>query len=201
MTHYVFAEKKERPRMRTERWETLAAFLTFTALVALAGATYGALLRGDVYAEVHEHQELSRFAGMLDSTPRIGDELSDDSRHFTVIAPTDSAFIREGIRFGADEGRVDDRRIVNIGGDNYLLQSEAFVVRSQVMPNDLRAGTELNLPTANGESVTLARNGGGEGKLKVNDVPVRDSILADNGIIYLVDGFIHPLPGQQSEKK
>lgn len=197
MTHYVFAEKKEMPRMRRERWETFAAFLTFTALVALAGATYGALMRGDVYAEVHDHAELSRFAGMLESSPALEEELADDSLHFTLIAPTDRAFLREEVRFGADDGQVDDGRIVQINGQNYLLQSEAYVVRSKVMPIDVTRAETISLPTANGENVLLSKGEAADEQLRVNGVPVRDRILADNGVIYLVDGFIHPLPHQQ----
>lgn len=198
MTHYIFAEKKEAKPSRGERWETFAAFLTFTALVALAGATYGALTRGDVYAEVHDHQELQRFAGMLESTPRLEKELADDRGQFTIIAPTNDAFVKEEIAFAADDGTVQDNRIVTIEGSPYLMQGEAFVVRSRVMPNDVPQDDVLNLPTANGETITLSRDASNNSPLLVNGTPVRDRIMADNGVIYLVDEFIHPLPSQRA---
>lgn len=190
------------PTLRHERWETFAAFLTFAALVALAGATYGALRRDDVYAEIQEQEALSRFAGVLASSARLAEELEDMNRKFTVIAPSDAAFRLQQIEFPAEKGEesnIRDGNIVRIGGHNYILQGESFVVRTHVLPMDVPADDTLNLPAANGAMIAMHRVADGvEPVITVNDVPVRDRIVADNGIIYIVDSLIHPLPNKKA---
>lgn len=203
MTHYSLNPPRPRePVMHRQRWETLAAFLAFGALVALAGATYGSLRKSDVYTEVRNHASLEQFAGILESSPRLRAELADKRRHFTIIAPSDMAFRLHGVEFPADEAQthVTDRSIVRIGGEHYILQGEGYVVRSHVQPYDVPFDDVLQLPAANGELVTMQRNAPSDrAVITVNGVPVRDRILADNGVIYVIDSLIHPLPQNGAE--
>lgn len=200
MTHYSVKPPQQKEKViHRQRWETFTAFLAFTSLVALAGATYGALRRGDVYAEVHDKQELSRFAGVLESSPSLSRELQDKSRSFTIIAPSDSAFHDSKLHFVSDakESDVDDMRIVRMpqGEVSYILQGEGFVVRSYVLPHEMPESEALNLPTVNGDIIVLQREDeNGAPVVLANKVPVRDRIVADNGVIYIVDKLIHPLP-------
>jgi len=199
MTHYIFAEKQAHTRkiIRRERWETFAAFLTFGALVGLTGAIYGSFLRGDVYDEVRSHDELSRFATLLDSSEWLEEELGDKAHQFTIIAPTDQAFAKYPIAFRSDSMELDDGRLIEVEGTTYLLQSESYVLRTQVMPTDVPVEYPLTVPAASGETISLSRQDMPTGStLMVNGVPVRDQLIADNGVIYLVDNLINPLPGQ-----
>lgn len=200
MTHYSVKPPQQKEKViHRQRWETFAAFLAFTSLVALAGATYGALRRGDVYTEVHAKDELSRFAGVLESSSKLSDELRDKSRTFTIIAPSDAAFVESEVRFVSDEEQSDinDKRIVQMRDSetNYILQGEGFVVRSYVLPHEMPENEALNLPAANGDIIVLQRQEkAGKNVVSANNVRVRDRIVADNGIIYIVDQLIHPLP-------
>lgn len=195
MTHYVFAEKKKLDAAgNPERWETLAAFLTLIALVALAGITYTALSQENIYNEVKKHDELTRFAGMLDDSMLLRRELEDSTRRFTLIAPTDGAFAEKGVVFNNDDNKAVDKRIVRIEGKSYILQSEAYVVRSEVTEEDVPYNDVLNLPAANGDIITLSREPGKRQTfLKVNGVPVVERVEAENGVIYLVDRLVHTL--------
>lgn len=195
MTHYIFAATPKEHSINREKWETFAAFVAFAALVAVAGATYGSLLRDDVYAEVQGHEKLTHFSGMLGSSVTLPKELRDKGHNFTIIAPTDAAFDKQSIAFASDEKNVKDKRIVTLNGESYILQGEGYIVRSQVMPQDVPVDKVLELPSTSGELVSLTRTQiDGETQVSVNGVPVLDRILADNGVIYLVEELIHPLP-------
>lgn len=197
MTHYIFAEKTMRKADRKQQWETFAAFVTFGALVGLTGAMYGSFMRADVYAEVASEDELSRFAGMLDSSENLDDELRDKSRQFTLIAPSNQAFAKYPLAFMSDDGRVDDRRLIEVDGRSYMLNGESYMMRIQVMPQDVPIERTLEIPTANGEPIRMTRKEmPGGTTLMVNGVPVREQILGDNGVIYVVDNLISPLPSE-----
>ena len=135
---------------------------------------------------------------MLDSSRHLSRELEDKSRNFTVIAPSDMAFNMRNVVFlaGQEGSNVDDKRIVRIGGgDSYILQGEGYVVRSYILPHEVPSEQVLQLPAANGDLITMSRvNSSGQSVIMVNGVPVRDRVVADNGVIYVVDALIHPLP-------
>lgn len=202
MSYYRLNPPKEKaPALHRERWETFAAFLTFAALVALAGAVYGTLRRGDVYAEIRSQEALSRFAGVLESSGRLSSELKEASHRFTIFAPSDAAFRIQKVEFPAEaeQSNIRDGNIVRIGGHNYILQGESYVVRTRVLPHDVPVDDTLRLPAANGAVITMHRLADTvEPVITVNDVPVRERIVADNGVIYIVDSLIHPLPNDDT---
>lgn len=206
MAHYILnPPQPKQAAINRERWEAFAGFLTFAALVALAGATYGALRRGDVYAEVSGHPALQHFAGMLESSPALARELEDKSKDFTVIAPSDVAFRMQGVAFLAEreEAETQDKRIIRVedDGDSYILRGEGYVVRSYILPHDVPTGEPLHLPAASGDLIAMGRSlSGGETVITVNGIPVRERVVADNGVIYIVDTLIHPLPLVAEEK-
>lgn len=205
MSYYRLNPPKEKsPILHRERWETFAAFLAFAALVALAGAVYGALRRGDVYAEIHSQEALSRFSGVLESSGRLSSELKAADHSFTIIAPSDAAFHIQNVEFpaAAKNSDIRDGNIVRIGGHNYILQGESYVVRTRVLPHDVPADDTLELPAANGAIINMHRlSDAAEAVITVNDVPVRERIVADNGVIYIVDSLIHPLPNSEAARK
>ncbi|MCH2546915.1 MAG: fasciclin domain-containing protein [Alphaproteobacteria bacterium] len=198
MVHYFLAQKPKKHRFRRERWEGFAAFLTFAALVSLAGATYGELMNDNLVSEIDGRDELRRFSGILASSPALSKELKNERHHFTMVAPTDTAFNSENIRFVSDDGIVKDKRIVNVNNENYIIQSEGFVVRSQVMPQDIQAGEILELPAANNEILTFTRVSDESQTMLINGVPAMERIVADNGVIYVVDKLVHPLPEENA---
>lgn len=195
MTHYIFAEKnKNCASAALERWETVAFIITITALFLLAGITYAMLSRDNIYGEIQRHSNLTRFAAMLEKTATLHNELKNSNGNFTLIAPTDAAFEEVDTVFGSDKQAVINTRVIRKEENSYILENEAFVVRSQVLVQDVPVGDDLQLTAANGNSITLAReNSTIRPLLKVNGVPVKERIKADNGVIYLVDSLIYPV--------
>lgn len=199
MTHYAMAHaKKKQTANRRERWEAFAAFITFAALVALAGATYGSLNRSNVYAEVQDNKELERFAGILESSSRLPRELENDEHKFTLIAPSNQAFNLAEVSFVSEkkDSPVRDKSMIRTsGGESYILGGGSYVLRTHVLPHNVPEGEVLRLPAADGSLITMSRAEAEDKSLiLINGVPVRQRIVADNGIIYVVDGLIHPLP-------
>jgi uncharacterized surface protein with fasciclin (FAS1) repeats len=98
---------------------------------------------------------------------------------FTVFAPTDEAF-------DALPAGVVDKLLLECNKDALVKVLTYHVVEGKVMAADVTAG---DVPTVEGGTVTLATDGG----VTVNDATVvTPDVMADNGVVHVIDGVLLP---------
>ena len=98
---------------------------------------------------------------------------------FTVLAPTDEAFAK------LPEGTLD-----SLLGQVHILKR---VLMYHVLPGDVRSDDLAQIdeaPTEEGSIVAVSRSNGG---FKINEAQVvKTDVLADNGVIHIIDQVLIP---------
>ena len=102
---------------------------------------------------------------------------------FTVFAPTDEAFAAalEDLGLTAEELLADTETLTSV--------LTYHVVEGEILPDDLFELDGQEVPTVNGESVTITVDGE---NVMVNDAGVVQTVDASNGIIHVIDAVLIP---------
>jgi uncharacterized surface protein with fasciclin (FAS1) repeats len=158
----------------------LALLATGLALGCARTAPERPIIRDDsIFFRIADDERLSDLAGTLLGS-RLAPHLMAEGS-FTVFAPTDSAF-------AALPAALRERMTAGGAGAYNALAYHLVPDTVSASAFDGRA-----LRTLHGGALRLGRNGDA---LTVNRVPVLDTLLASNGVVYVIGAVLRP-PGAQ----
>lgn len=146
--------------------------ITITALALAAAGAHAA----DVVDTAVAAGDFKTLAAALDKADLVNTLRGKGP--FTVFAPTDAAFAKVP-KADLDALLADKAKLAAV--------LTYHVVPRKVMAKDVKAG---KVKTVQGSDLTLATGGGG---VRVNDANVlKTDIVADNGVIHVIDSVVLP---------
>jgi uncharacterized surface protein with fasciclin (FAS1) repeats len=153
----------------------LGAALSVPMTVAAANANAADIVDTAVAAENFTTLvSLVEAAGLVDTLKGEGP--------FTVFAPTDDAFA------ALPEGTIP--QLLDPANRDQLVAILTYHVVPSEVPSSAAAGEMVELETVQGDMVTV--DGTGEGVMVDGAEVVQADIMADNGIIHVIDQVIMP---------
>lgn len=152
-----------------------------------------ALLSGQALAQdiVHTAEKAGQFKTLLTAVKAAGlTSVLKGNGPFTVFAPTDEAFSKLGHTV-QDLLKPENRETLKAILTYHVLPNEVLAARV----GRLKDGTKVR--TVNGATLTI-RN---RGQLKVNNSNIlKTDVLADNGVIHVIDAVLLPPKKEHSEE-
>lgn len=188
--YYLRKMQKEERIERSSRWEVLAALCVCLAIGFLIHIMYQVQKKDDVFHEAMREPKMSYFSAALSERPDLVRLLSDKSRQYTLIVPSDVT-----VRLSS----------VNLGGlhkkrENLFAEVERYIYKGHVAPQVLTVGRALEMENLLGQRVVLTRkNDFDQTEFMVNNEPIRKVLYADNGVIFLMNAVIVPQKPDEPE--